>query len=96
MSKKQKSACKQSFFVFHSFGNWFYVTGGMINWDYTGLTCYSGAWFYVSGGTINWTTAIVDYNGAKFYVQNGMVDWDYTGTVNYNGSTYNVINGMTY
>ena len=77
-------------------GNWYYLTNGNINWNYSGLIYFNNEWFYVHHGLIDWNYSnLVNYNGQWFYVRNGKIDWGYNtlSQVDGGGIWYKVTNG---
>ncbi len=53
---------------------WYFLSNGQVQTQYTGLAEYDGEWFYVENGALaeNYT-GNVSYDGAVFYVVNGML-----------------------
>ncbi|MDY5279829.1 GH25 family lysozyme [Sharpea porci] len=77
-------------------GNWYYLTNGNVNWNYSGLIYFNNEWFYVHHGLIDWNYSnLVNYNGQWFYVHNGKIDWGYNtlSQVDGGGIWYKVTNG---
>ena len=77
-------------------GNWYYLTKGNINWNYSGLIYFNNEWYYVHHGLIDWNYSnLVNYNGQWYYVHNGKIDWGYNtlSQVDGGGIWYKVTNG---
>ncbi len=56
---------------------WYFLAGGQVQEQYTGLALYDGEWFYLQNGCLAEDyTGYVEYNGGTFYVVNGMVKAD--------------------
>ncbi len=75
----------------YSASGWYFILGGVVNWDFIGLTYYTetNTWYYVSGGVVDWSyTGLSYYNGTWYYVSGGVVDFGYSGEVYYAGSYY--------
>ena len=54
--------------------NWYYLSGGLVQGEYTGLVEYDGEWFYVSKGKLDTTiNAYVQYDGGLFFVAVGRI-----------------------
>lgn len=54
--------------------DWYILSGGQIQAQYTGLTQYDGEWFYVENGKLNTTLAdFVEYDGGLFFVGAGRI-----------------------
>lgn len=74
---------------------YFYVEGGIVDWDRTGFILHEGNWCYVQDGRF-----AKDYNGLMhngehwLYVEKGMVNWDYTGLISYNDGWYYIDGGV--
>lgn len=53
---------------------WYFLSNGQVQTQYTGLAEYDGEWFYIQNGVlaVNYT-GNVSYDGATFYVVNGML-----------------------
>ena len=74
---------------------WFYVTGGVLDWSYTGLASNEYGWFYVTGGVLDWNyIGLANNEYGWFYISNGVLDWNYTGTASNEYGTWNVVNGQ--
>ena len=73
-------------------GSWWYVSGGMIDFDYEGMCEYGGTDWYVKDGQVQFGYSgfvsvkdYYDYYGNPvynwYYIHNGKVDTDYTDVV---------------
>ena len=72
-----------------SYNGLYYVEGGVINWNYTGLANYGGTWYYVKNGVRNNEyTGIVVHNGDSYYVTNGVLNWGIDGAVQVGDTVY--------
>lgn len=61
-------------------GGIFYVTNGILDWSYTGLTKFENRWLYFTKSKVDYSyTGATRYNGGIFYVTNGTLNWSYTG-----------------
>ncbi len=96
LTRTANSVFKDTTGVLGSKGEWYYVVGSKVQYDFTGLADYSNAsgWWYITNGRVDRT-----YNGlAKnkngwYYLTSGKVNRSYTGfAVNENGSWY-ITNG---
>ncbi len=61
-------------------GGWYYVSGGCVDFAYTGIAQNSAGWWYIKNGKVDFS-----YNGASvndsgiWYIKNGKVDFSYNG-----------------
>ena len=59
---------------------WYYVAGGQVQTQYTGLALYDGAWFYVTNGRLDTTfSGLVNYDGGRFIVAAGQIQTGVNG-----------------
>ncbi len=72
--------------------DWWYVVGGKVQMNFTGLANYSNSsgWWYITNGKVDRTyNGLAKNNNGWFYLTNGKVDRSYTGfATNENGSWY--------
>ena len=74
---------------------WWKVSGGAVDFSYTGIASNSGGRWYIKDGHVDFGyTGLAADDTYSWYINNGMVDTSYSGTVTSNGITYNVVNGV--
>lgn len=62
--------------------NWYYLSNGQVQNQYTGLAMYDNAWFYVSEGRLDTTVnQIVEYDEGYFLVAAGQIKKEVNGLV---------------
>ncbi len=92
LTRSKNSVIKDTAGILGTAGEWYYVVGSKVQYDFTGLADYSNAsgWWYIRNGKVDRTYAGLAKNrNGWFYLKNGKVDRSYTGfAVNENGSWY--------
>ena len=89
---KDHAVCTETTLVNYG-GNWYYVSGGKVNFDATGLFNYGGTYYFVNKGVVDFKTeTLVNYGGSWWHVKGGQVVFD-TTLVNYGENWYYVGGG---
>ena len=75
-------------------GEWFYLNGGELDLNATGLYQYDGATFLIAvGRLVGEYTGLAEVGGSWYYVVGGQVQTGFTGQYEWNGQLFNIANG---
>ncbi len=92
LTRTQNTVIKDTNGALGTKGEWYYVVGGKVQSDFTGLANYSNAsgWWYITNGKVDRSyKGLAQNKNGWYYLTNGKVDRSYTGfAVNENGSWY--------
>ena len=76
-------------------GNWYYMSGDKVLWDYTGFVSQDGKQYYIQEGMLVKGELLVKNNdGTLCYVKDGVLYTSFSGIYDYNGESYYIQNGV--
>ncbi len=96
LSRSQNTVIKDTNGALGSKSDWYYVVGGKVQSDFTGLANYKNdsGWWYITNGKVDRTfTGVAENKNGTYYIKNGKVQHGFTDTVTVDGETYSVVNG---
>ncbi len=92
LTRKDNSVIQDTKGAIGTKGEWYYVVGSKVQYDFTGLANYSNSsgWWYITKGVLDRSyQGLAKNNNGWYYLTNGKVDRSYTGfATNENGSWY--------
>lgn len=85
--------------VHHGFalydGEWFYLDGGELDLNATGIYEYDGGLFVIAvGRLVSEYTGLAEVDSKWYFVVNGQVQTQYTGYLDWNGVKYLIVRGQ--
>ena len=70
---------------------WFYLSGGKVDFSYTGIAPNAYGWWRIVNGAVDFTfTGLADNDYGWWYLQNGKLDFAYNGTFIWMNRSYRI------
>ncbi len=90
LTRKDNTVLKDTIGAIGTKGEWYYVIGSKVQYDFTGLANYknSSGWWYITKGVVDRSVCTVAKNkNGWYYVVNGKVQHGFTGLADYKNSS---------
>ena len=71
-----------------SIGDWYFLSSGQVQTQYTGVAEYNGQFVSVTDGRIDWFTGLKEYDGERFLFIDGYLRFDWGKTWDEDGTIY--------